>query len=72
MKPGIDVVRREAAPTMARCLCGGSYSIGYDEHGDRAPTAWHSLPFCDRFRAVTTTNDATAFAEENRQQGGPS
>lgn len=47
-----------------RCQCGGTYALGYVEG---AACLDHSLPFCDRYRAVRDTDQAVAFSKENRE-----
>ena len=48
------------------CLCGGKYSLSHD---DTEVAVWHTQPFCERYKAVSDSNRAITFAEENRTKG---
>lgn len=48
------------------CPCGGRYSLGFAEDG--TAMLFHTLPFCQRYNAATTTADAVRYSTENRKQ----
>lgn len=53
-------------PVPIRCAgCGGRYSVEYDEQG--TPTAFHTLPYCAAFEAISTSIDALEHFEECRK-----
>lgn len=55
----------EKMSVLSPCHCGGHYQLGYDAHENAMLT--HTIPFCARFMACDTDQDAVRFSEENRR-----
>lgn len=49
-----------------QCLCGGKFGLaGFEE--PEAPLCYHTVPYCERYNAISTVADAADFSRQNRE-----
>lgn len=65
MKYGIaKTTEREKTLPWLKCLCGGAYCLHTNEQG--LPMLLHSMPPCERYANIETTEQAVEFSQANR------